>query len=340
MAAAPLTSLASVPNMIGDFFGGGGSIFPSTIAGSGYSQVAIAGGDRAFKISENSRPIPTDRVFFNFHHFHNAVKLADSSSPIYGRVEDLNRYTFGLEKTFHDGWGSVEVRIPFAQGLSATQTDGGVLGTEFGNVVLTTKGTLWKDCDSIVAAGLGVSLPTARDFVFNDLFGVHTVENEAVHLLPFLGASRVISDRWQVTSYAQLDFDANGNPVSFSSIPAGVYQDQTLLHLDIATSYTLYSNPCARLITQIRPALELHYTTTLENSDVVGPDQGITNPFNRLDVLNLTAGVHVNVTEVSVLTVAAVAPLRKEEYLFDNGFGPSGGGLPDAELTVQFNRFW
>jgi hypothetical protein len=33
----------------------------------------LAGGDRRFKISENNSPFPQDRIFFNYHHFHNAV---------------------------------------------------------------------------------------------------------------------------------------------------------------------------------------------------------------------------------------------------------------------------
>ncbi len=89
VASAP----APVANMIGDFFGNG--IFVSPNDGPyGSGSLPIAGGDRRYKVSDNLSPIPTDRVYFNFHQFNNAVTDINDNS------RDVTRYTFGVEKTF------------------------------------------------------------------------------------------------------------------------------------------------------------------------------------------------------------------------------------------------
>ena len=64
-SAAPSFS----PNMIGDLMAGSGFISFSSYSAS----VPIAGGDRLFKIAENNNPIPTNRFFYNYNHFQNAV---------------------------------------------------------------------------------------------------------------------------------------------------------------------------------------------------------------------------------------------------------------------------
>ncbi|MFM9058171.1 MAG: hypothetical protein ACKOSQ_03420, partial [Planctomycetaceae bacterium] len=57
------------------------------------------------KLSENVSPLPRDRVYFNYSYFHNAL-IGDIRN-------DVNRFTPGFEKTFADGWTSIEVRTPF-----------------------------------------------------------------------------------------------------------------------------------------------------------------------------------------------------------------------------------
>jgi len=55
------------------------------------------GGVRQVKLAENDRPIPTDRVFWQSNHFQNVFQVGQMQHPI-------DRYTFGAEKTFFDGW--------------------------------------------------------------------------------------------------------------------------------------------------------------------------------------------------------------------------------------------
>jgi hypothetical protein len=103
---------ASAPSMVGDFLGGG------FLLTSGQT-VPIARGDRRFKVAENVSPIPRDRILFNYNHFHNSL------TDINGASRDLDRFTFGFEKTFLHGRASIETRLPLAVGLISPQRQQG-----------------------------------------------------------------------------------------------------------------------------------------------------------------------------------------------------------------------
>src|SRR4029079_7105637 len=116
------TSLASVPNMFGDLPMSTAFIEGISTAGSikGFRSnftLPLAGASRIGKISENDSPIPRDRVFFSYNHFQNVFQISETPltppGPAMIRQEPIDRYTLGFEKTFFDGWTSVEVRMPF-----------------------------------------------------------------------------------------------------------------------------------------------------------------------------------------------------------------------------------
>jgi hypothetical protein len=139
-----------------------------------------------------------------------------------------------------------------------------------------------------------------------------------------------------VELFGELDFAATGNnvlatdPYTAQLARAGRYNDQTLGLLDLKIGYWLYENPDARWVKAIVPTCEIHYTTTLQNTDVVGtgfPGGGVLNPFNRMDIVDVTAGFHILLGEKAVLTIAGAAPLRT----VDNR-------VFDAEALVQFDR--
>ncbi|MBI2479456.1 MAG: hypothetical protein HYV60_12730, partial [Planctomycetia bacterium] len=131
-------SRSAAPAMIGDFFGGSYKMTLPTLHSSGSGppdpgpvNVPVGGGDRRFKLAENNSPFPVDRYFLNYNNFHNALTTVD------GRPANLNRAVVGLEKTFHDGQCSLEIRVPFANGLNANQINDPLannVATEFGNV--------------------------------------------------------------------------------------------------------------------------------------------------------------------------------------------------------------
>ncbi len=326
------------PGMIGDFFGGGYSYLSF---GGDSSLVSTSGADRNFKIAENSSPIPTDRAFFNYNHFSNALETFD------GEELPLDRFTFGLEKTFWDENWSLELRIPFARGLDSDEVIGAgdIAGTEFGNVAMAVKAVLLRHRTGTLAAGLGIVFPTGSDsevFFDNgggDLTSLARLENEAVHFQPFLGYLWTPNKRLFAQFVSQVDFDANGNRSVIREVE-GRLQDQTLLFLDTNIGYWVYQNPRAGFLKGVAPVIELHYSSTLQSPDVApaGADGGtpeeyeiatITNPALRQDILNLTGGIHFQLLESTRLTVAGGVPLRTGT---DRQF--------DAEFAAQLTHYY
>ncbi len=330
-------SQGASPGMIGDFFGGSYTMFlPSIVGGTppgSGTNVPISAGDRRFKVAENNSPFPMDRVFFNYHHFNNSLRDID------GRLTSLERYVIGIEKTFCNGLWSIEGRIPFASGLRADQFVGAGDAndaTEFGNMSLVFKRLLCDQGDWKFSTGLGIVFPTGPVANMYDGGGALqlVIENEAVYFQPFLGAEYSPSDRLFVQMFAQLDFDTGGNTVNFiranNGSVDGVIQDQTLMFLDMAVGYWIYRDCCqCSFVTGMAPMMELHYTSTIQDPDrvTVGIDT-ISTPYNRLDVLNMTAGLRFELRGRSYLTIAGVVPLRerREERIFD------------SEISMQFVR--
>jgi len=285
------TSIA--PGMIGDFFGGVMNSYSSATVG-------IGGGDRRFKIGENNSPAPRDRFFFNYHWFQNALGPNGDVS--------LHRYVFGLEKTFFSELTSVEVRVPFATGLDSRQ-NAGIAGpeqnTEFGDVSLALKGILRETDGRLLSAGLGMTFPTADDGTFVNGAYQLNVENEAFHLQPFIGYLSTPTDRLFMQSFLQLDFDMSGYTMTDNAGGYGVLQDQHLLYMDFSGGYWLYENPYASFVSAVAGMVELHYTTTLNDADTV---LNMGHGFNRMDVLNITGGFHIEVGQRSSLRIACAAP--------------------------------
>src|SRR5262249_61113302 len=66
---------------------------------------------RGFKIADNQSPRPQDRIYFNFNYFNT---LGDAINSQYCTTVTQMKayvYTFGFEKTFNDGMGSVSLRL-------------------------------------------------------------------------------------------------------------------------------------------------------------------------------------------------------------------------------------
>jgi hypothetical protein len=228
------------------------------------------------------------------------------------------------------------VRIPFGNGLSSTQSTAlgaPLMATEFGNVPVVFKAILWQCPHQLVSAGVAGIFPTGNDGRLTDSQGetAVAVRNDAFHVQPFVAWLWTPPERRVFAQlFAQVDVDGNGNEVFVRDFrtqtldSAGRLQDQSLLFVDLKLGYWLHDNPNARLITGVVPTVELHYNATLQDADEVG---GVTNPFNHINVLDLTAGVHVMLGDRSTVTVAAAVPLRRHE-----------DSLFDAELAVYFNR--
>ena len=290
-----------------------------------YVPLPIAAGDGGFKISNNDNPVPTSRLFFEYDHATNALP---DTSP--GGLLNFDRYTLGIEQVLFWDSASVELRLPIAQGLISDLGPAQAAGTAFGNIPVVYKQVLWSDQGTFLSAGLAVVTPTAPEALINTPQGLsYVVRNESVHLGPFLGLLFKPDPRAFFEGFLQADFVTNGDAV-FQNVGGtltklGVYQAQTLLSVDLKAGYWLYRGCESDILLGIAPSLEVHYTAALQDTDTAGP---VTNPFNRTNVVNLTAGLHVEFDHGTDLSVGVSLPLSRI-----NGDRPD-----DNEVLVQLNQ--
>ncbi len=294
-----------------------GSGFPLSEGGS----IAI----RRMKLAENNSPLPVDRWIFG-HNFFNDVR----------NVGDINRYVFGLEKTYDEGLASFEIRFPFSSRLANDQTLTDSLDglsedrkTEIGDLSVIWKRVVSARPGLLTTAGLGIRIPTAADgrvlLAGNEVF---RVEHKSLHLAPFvamLGARPEEKIFWQ--AFLQVDVAANGNPVTMQASPTeratlGVLQDATLLFADAAVGYR-WIEEREGLVKAVTPMLELHYTSTLNESDSFQFDIGaigfnIVDEALRYNILNLTAAVDLKISDRLFIRPAMSFPLRTgSDRLYD-----------------------
>lgn len=206
-------------NIVGDLLGATNSVAFFYERSSGNVFLQGTGGTSFIipKVAENNSPIPRDRVSFRYNYFSNSEFVTgDSGRTVYApqlgvsqtnsaprfqgitttQPYNVNQFTFDFEKTFLNGWGSVEVRLPFSYTLgnnlglsvanpvfgpdthdaSFTNSNGiGIVGTtptpqdtfgqantEIGNMTLIFKGLAYQSPRFYVSGGTAVGIPTAR----------------------------------------------------------------------------------------------------------------------------------------------------------------------------------
>jgi hypothetical protein len=344
-ARSEYVRLARVPNMLGDSLGSSAQLLVQTTPANGSFLVTFPmGAARSLKIAENNKALPMDRVYFIYNGFKNAIQGQNLPPlPPLPFQENIDRYTVGAEKTFLDGLGSIDVRMPFigAFQFGDPSFPSAVRLESVGDLGLNLKGLLYGDDRLTVAAGLGITIPTAADAQIRGFDESLRIRNEACHLLPYLGFLLAPNDDWFFQGFIQADFAASGFKLQrngqFDGPLVPEFTEQNLMYYDLLVGRWLYRNPCACCLTGIAALLELHYTTSIEDAQFAFSPPGdppttfsavLGNPFNRIDVLNLSAGVHVQLTELSNLRVSAVVPLRDDP----------GDRQFDSEVLVSFNR--
>jgi len=343
-SAEPLTRLASVPNMFGDFFAPGMKIHQSSYSGFEHSlfedspsspypvaNLPLGGAIRRIKISENNKALPMDRVFFMYNRFENALAASTLSQWGHVRTDPVDRYMFGAEKTFFNGWNSLEVRMPFTDRYDYTAPDMSIIGGAVGNLGLNVKQLLYVSRSMALAIGLGVETPTGSNARGMLATAPYTLHNDAVHLGPWVGIAMLPCDAMFFQMFLQWDVATNGNRLTFDNGVVGKIDDQNLMYVDLLLGYWLYRNAGARWINGIAPVIEFHYTTTLQDADLLTIYDGglyhhVTNPDNRIDVTNFNVGLHT-LLGLTTVSLAGAFPL-------------TGGSdqLFDAELQVYVNR--
>ncbi len=330
--------LASVPNMFGDYFGPSEQIR----VGGNFDSLAdlpLTGGAARLRIAENNKALPMDRVYFMYHHFQNAMTTDHSQASPNTLDQSVDRYTVGMERTFADGLWSVDVRIPFFEPYQFSSGTFAVSGGGVGNLDVVLKRRLAMTDTSVFAAGLGINMPTGSDVIMRADAVEIRLRNEAVHLSPFVGFLTVPNECFFYQGFLQVDVPTDGNSVDYvnggqSRAPFGVLNEQTLLGIDLSAGRWLYRDPCAGCVTGLAALFELHYTTTLQDADEVagavdGASFQLGNTLNRIDMVNLSAGLHWELRGRTTVRVTGVVPLDDDH---ERPF--------DAEVHVSINRYF
>jgi hypothetical protein len=273
------------------------------------------------KIAENNSPLPRSRVYVNYQHFHNAILNTitdDDVTPAVTSTRDthVDRFLFGIERTFWDDVVSVQVQVPYAQQLNdemfldfVTPSAPGDTQGMLGNVSVALKAILHRACCDrfLVSGGVLVEFPTASDV---DLRAVDITDsevapgvfepreldfrllyhNDSLIVSPFLAAFYMPNERYFLQGFTQVDTDVNGSDLDFnptvtsSGVPIATtnssfhFSGQTFLRLDAGAGVWLYRNRCAPRISGVAMLVELHYSTTLDDADIYQiPTPGIAN---------------------------------------------------------------
>lgn len=280
---------------------------------------------------DNGSPIPHDRVYFDYTHANNVSGLA---SPF-----NVNRYVFGVEKTFFDGVVSIDFRLPFAGTADNIQISGAsntATSTEFGNLGLAFKTTLVRMPNFALSAGLGLSLPTASDSQIL-VGGVSAVEiqNRTVLLQPLIGAVWAPTDRFYAQSGLQFDLDPSGNPVRALNAGGdlariGRLNDQEYFYFNNAIGYWLYKDSGSQGLTGIALQQALYYAQSFGSVDRV--NNGVVNVADlnsSLNVVNGNTGAIFRFAERTNLALGVSYPLGGDRYYDWN---------LQAQLNYSFGR--
>jgi hypothetical protein len=226
-------------------------------------------------IAEANTPLPIDRIYYSYRHFANATPTRVFQ---YSEDFDVDRHTIAGERTFFDQMMSMEIRVPleyrlssqvgtysvnpFQQTLPFAPGFDSIYGTptdrrvELGNVSMIFKALLHERETFALSAGLGVTLPSARDVTYDAViddfvtfpqapflarysFQMSSIaSNETVYLTPFAAWIHKPSERFFHQGFLQIEtpanpsfftlggfgqaaYDTNGNSV----VGNGVFQD-------------------------------------------------------------------------------------------------------------------
>ncbi len=313
--------------MFGDSFGSLSGITFTTVtdggdvtsrSAPGAIRLPKTGGARVFK-NEQSRALPTDRVFGLYHHFENALQLENADA-------NVDVYTLGVEKTFLEGNTSIELRMPLNNpvGLSSGATGQSFQTHAAGDLIVTFKALLYSDDSQGVSLGLAVNTPTGSDLTVHNRDdngdSTFTLKNDATHLIPFIAYQAAPNDDLFFNGFLQFDTPTNANTVDArfgSNRTVTSVRDQTLMYVDASFGYWLFRDEESEFLTGLAGLLELHYTTALNRADNVDLDfVHFGEGSGRFNVFNLTTGVQANIGRSTMVRAAFVAPLRNDPNRF------------------------
>jgi hypothetical protein len=264
-------------------------------------------------MADDTSPLPQDRVILDYSYYGGAnygqgIAAAPGTNVRLG----VNEFEPGFEKTFLSGAASFELRAP----MSAID----VIGSNFTDLGMAFKGLLLCENDLDVCAGMSINVPTCPSVDFQltglappfpaTLPAIFSVKNEAVHLLPFVGALWRPSCRLFVQGYIQVDVDASGDQVFAGPTSLGRVYDPTLLYVDLGAGYWLRKGDCSRLVSGLALIGEIHVNESVGHGSETGlvlPALGGV-PVN-FSLVDMDFGVHLEMGQHSNVTCAYVTPL-------------------------------
>lgn len=314
--------LARVPSMLGDAVLDR-SVLHGTIVGGPEATFSLpfAGGVSLVKIAESNSPVPGDRVYATWHAYDDVFRRRSAPGPGVDDRPGLSRFTVGAERTLDaDQRHSVELRYSGsdASSLDLQLPTSGLSAGGAGDLTLVTKHVLWESECGLVSAGLGIQTPTGSSAAARLGQATVTIDDSAVHLLPYLACLEQPTESIFWHAFVQLDFATNGHDVRIAE-PAGNaligrFDDQPLLHVDLGAGYWLMREPGCFGVAMLA---ELHYSSALSDTDVVTDARaiGVDNYLfdlrqatNRFDALNLTLGLHIE-RGLTSLRIGTAIPL-------------------------------
>jgi hypothetical protein len=251
-------------------------------------------GHGGFKIADNNSPMPQDRVYLDFNMFNDF--LASTNNRLGTGIQNMNIYreSFGVEKTFLGGNGSVGLILPLNT-LAMQSPVSSLNGTHtgLGDLSMYARYALYGDRENNnwISAGMAVTAPTGSSN-FAGIDAPSPVANTTV-LQPF-GAYL-----WNFGNLYIQGFTSIYTPTDHASSPV-------LLFNDIGIGYFLYRAPVAnRWLTGVAPTFEVHVTDPL---NFRGPITA-SNPFGAFDVVDLGAGLNVLLRARSRFAIGVVTPV-------------------------------
>jgi hypothetical protein len=264
---------------------------------------------RGFKIAEDQSPRPIDRVYFFSNYFDDVNKAINTrlNAPVGSIIAYRN--TFGFEKTFAEGRGSIGAQLPLNTLYVKSQVPGlGGTSTTVGDLSLILKYAFWQDnaTGSLVSGGLAVTTPTGTD----RFAGARGVTN-----FHYLGLQPYVGFIW---SKDRLFFQGFGS----ISVPSNS-RDVTFLFNDLGVGYYVHRDDDDKaFLSAVVPTFEVHVNTPLNHRGVNFGD-----PAGTPDIVDLTYGLNAFFKQRTRLAAAIVTPVT----------GPRPFSLEVlTQLTIRF----
>lgn len=246
---------------------------------------------RYFKISDNDSPLPQNRAYFSFNYFYNLNGPVNEAAGGGIQHTRIHREVFGLEWADKDVSNSFGLRLPintFNAANSVPGLDGA--STDIGDLTVIFKNVIWFEqaTHSLVSVGLAVTPPTGPGS-FAGSSNIEVFHNTC--LQPFCGSIWSLGDLY-LQHFTAVDIPTDLN-------------DVVMLSNDLAIGYFLFQKQHGNGLTAVVPTLEVHVNTPLNHRGVMS----LSDPAGNPDMVDLTAGVHLEYKDRSSLGVAFAVPV-------------------------------